>query len=359
MSAVLFGERSNYEDFKVKEELPDTSLIDEKDLDYYDFENIKSEEKESLINSHSQNYDSENPNSCRICKISFLKRKEYRAHLTHLDENGTKSLKCCACDKKFHFLCTKRLYNHISIVHEGKTIMQYKCSLCGKDFKTRADHRDHKNNEHLKKKIPGLEPGEKAVHEGKSQRKCFFCDKTFSSWKALKGHIETEHEGKKPFNCSLCATGFLIKRNLLRHTQTVHEEKRPYKCSFCDQSFKTEEGVRNHSGKCVEHLKMSPKLEPGERACCIQCDKTYVNKSMLRQHVEIVHLKIKKFQCDQCPLNFASKNGFKNHVASEHEKKEHLCTQCDRIYKTKIGLKDHVLRFHEKRLDFKCEYCGK
>ena len=90
MSAVLFGERSNYEDFKVKEELPDTSLIDEKDLDYYDFENIKSEEKESLINSHSQNYDSENPNSCRICKISFLKRKEYRAHLTHLNENGSK-----------------------------------------------------------------------------------------------------------------------------------------------------------------------------------------------------------------------------------------------------------------------------
>ena len=80
------------------------------------------------------------------------------------------------------------------------------------------------------------------------------------------------------------------KHHLKRHVTTVHEEKRPYKCSFCDQYFKTEDGVKNHSGKCVEHLKISPKLGPGERACCIQCDKTYINKSALRQHVEVVHL---------------------------------------------------------------------
>ena len=358
MSIVLFGEQSNYEDFKVKEELPETSLIDEKDQDLIEFEHIKSEQKERMINSHSQNYDRENPNSCKICKISFLKKKEYRDHLTHLNKSGIKSLKCCACDKKYNFLCTKRLNNHIATVHEGKTIMQYKCSFCDEEFKTRAGMRDHKELEHLKITIPGLETGERAIHEGKKLRKCFFCDKTFSYWKVLKGHIDTEHEGKKPFNCSLCATGFLIKKNLLRHTQTVHEEKRPHKCSFCDKYFKTEDGVKNHSGKCVEHLKISPKLGPGERASCIQCDKTYVNKSALRQHVEVVHLKMKKFQCDQCPLTFASRKGFNYHMESKHEKKEHPCSKCDRIFKTKDCLNSHVLKHHEKRLDFKCEYCG-
>ena len=88
-------------------------------------------------------------------------------------------------------------------------------------------------------------------------------------------------------------TGFLTKEKLLHHTVTVHEEKRPYKCSFCDEHFKTIDGVQIHSGKCVEHLKVSPKLGPGERACCTQCNKTYVTKSALRKHVEVFHLKIK------------------------------------------------------------------
>ena len=70
MSIVLFGVRSNCEDFKVKEELPDTSLVDEKGQDTNDYGYIKTE---PISEDHPQNYDIENPNSCKICKISFFK----------------------------------------------------------------------------------------------------------------------------------------------------------------------------------------------------------------------------------------------------------------------------------------------
>ena len=278
-----------------------------------------------------------------------------------------KMFKCSIC--KIGFGGEDTLKKHLLSEHEGKKI--YFCSLCDNTFSSWVDLKKHT----------------RTIHEGKKLHKCFFCDDTFSYWKALKKHIDTEHEGKKPYNCILCATGFLIKKNLLRHidtehegkkphncslcstgfltkekllhhTVTVHEEKRPYKCSFCDEHFKTIDGVQIHSGKCVEHLKVSPKLGPGERACCTQCDKTYVTKSALRKHVEVFHLKIKKFQCDQCPLNFASKNGFEYHVESQHQNKEHPCAKCDRIFKQKDCLKAHVLKHHEKRLDFKCEFCG-
>ena len=45
-------------------------------------------------------YDKEDPNSCHICQISFHQKKHYIAHITHLYQDGTKSFKCCACNKK-------------------------------------------------------------------------------------------------------------------------------------------------------------------------------------------------------------------------------------------------------------------
>ena len=107
----------------------------------------------------------------------------------------------------------------------------------------------------------------------------------------------------------------------------------------------------------MEHLEIE--LPDGERVKCDQCDKTYVNKKLLKDHVEIVHLQLKKYQCDQCPMIFASNGGFLHHVKSQHENRTYPCTQCNKTFTKSDILKEHVLGVHENCRDFKCEYCGK
>ena len=79
-----------------------------------------------LINYLAQNaavgnieYDSDKPNSCNICQISFRKKMKHRAHIT-VFQDGKKYLGCCACDKKFGIGEYRYLKRHIALVHEGK-----------------------------------------------------------------------------------------------------------------------------------------------------------------------------------------------------------------------------------------------
>ena len=69
-------------------------------------------------------YEKEDPFSCHICQITFEQKKYYRAHITHIYEDGKKALKCCICDVKFELgirFCFKRLMEHIESVHEIKS----------------------------------------------------------------------------------------------------------------------------------------------------------------------------------------------------------------------------------------------
>ena len=68
-------------------------------------------------------YDGEDPFSCHICQITFEEKKYYRAHITHIYEDGKRALKCCICDVKFELgirFCFRRLMEHIESVHEIK-----------------------------------------------------------------------------------------------------------------------------------------------------------------------------------------------------------------------------------------------
>jgi hypothetical protein len=460
LSIVLFGERSNYEDLKIKEELSDTSLID--------FENIKSEPEFSMNQSNQEFsvdqksvYDKENPFSCHICQISFHQKKHYIAHITHLYQDGTKSFKCCACNKK----CPsengiRSIIRHIELVHKvgisntgmelhntmeiEKVILEENekieekfvnddphstslrkidydsenpnsCNICKISFLKKIDHRTH---------IKVFQNGEKclgccacdakfswgnfralkrhisAVHEGKPNR-CNFCTDCFAEKEELEEHEASVHKGKKlPFNkftCTICNTVFPLKSALKTHMETVHEDfqsisqktvydkEDPNSCNICQISFHQKQYYRAHvtsiqdGKKCfrccacnatfsgdfrnfkrhiaVEHEEIE--LPIGERLKCDQCDKTYVNKKLLKDHVEIVHLQLKKYQCDQCPMIFASNGGFLHHVKSQHENRTYPCTQCNKTFTKSDILKEHVLGVHEKCRDFKCEYCGK
>merc|ERR1719483_726855 len=239
-------------------------------------------------------YDREGPNSCHICQISFHQKRHYRAHITAF-KDGKKYLDCCTCGRKYCFGDIDLLIRHISSVHEGKTF------------------------------------------------KCYFCETgCFAEKEELEKHKASVHEGKKhAFNCTICNADFPWKITLNKHMEEVHD------IFICRKTVKK---VRKTIKEIREKLT--------ERVKCDQCDKDYSCNTALKNHVEIVHLQIKK-QCDQCPTFFRTISGLQYHMESQHQNKTYPCSQCDRFFKSTTCLNDHVLRHHEKRLDFKCEYCGK
>ena len=379
----------------------DTKILMKNHL--WDAHEIDGETVHEVIPSIAQKpvYDRRDPYSCHICLITFHQQQYYRSHITTV-QDGKKSLMCCACNSKFSYTNTKYLTRHIAKVHEGKS--SDKLSMYGyKSNQTQTttylntikkppiisyEQKEDTQMEVVHEVIPSI--ARKPVYDRSDTNSCHTCQITFNQRKYYRSHITSHRDGKKvkrccacnatfsfgnnrhlmkhilkvhkgkPYKCSFCSDCFIEKEELVKHKLSVHEGKKlVFKCAICHADFDLKSTLKTHMEAVHEDIESIAQKPVKERVKCLQCDKTYSNRKELENHVEVVHLQLKKFQCDQCPLNFASKNGFEYHVASEHEKKEHSCTQCDRIYKTKIGLKDHVLRFHEKRLDFKCEFCGK
>lgn len=79
---------------------------------------------------------------------------------------------------------------------------------------------------------------------------------------------------------------------------------------------------------------------------CAICSKTSSKKSKLRQHIEAVHEKKKRFMCDYCPIGFYIKKDLVRHITPRH------------IFDVKS--KKFISRNDEsKRFKCKSENCGK
>ena len=190
-----------------------------------------------LINYLAQNasvgnieYDSDKPNSCNICQISFRKKMKHRAHIT-VFQDGKKYLGCCACDAKFSWGNFRHLKSHISAVHEGKS---YRCNFCGDCFTEKE----------------GLEEHEASVHGGKKLTfKCALCNDRFQLKTSLKTHVETVHgdilslsqkpvyDREDPNSCNFCQITFQQKSYYRAHITTIKAGKKLLKCCACDKKL--------------------------------------------------------------------------------------------------------------------------
>ena len=81
----------------------------------------------------------------------------------------------------------------------------------------------------------------------------------------------------------------------------------PGRCPHCQKQCGTH--LRRHIN--VVHLKLKPFK-------CEQCDKRFSERSNLSKHFKVVHLKIKAFKCQYCDKKFSKEYGRSLHVNSVH-----------------------------------------
>ena len=140
------------------------------------------------------------------------------------------------------------------------------------------------------------------VSEGKTVYYCGYCFQQFSTPKDLRLHVNSDHNAKK-YRCYICPD---YRHNTLdwvvEHLYKTHGIKtETYKEVKCSQDNCDYRSLTGGLAQLNWHNKTVHSEEYQDSTCKI-CGKRLQNTCALRTHVEQVHMKIKPFQCDQCPI---------------------------------------------------------
>ena len=185
---------------------------------------------------------------------------------------------------------------------------------------------------------------------------CDQCDMAFYGQGKLNQHKKRVHSGEKNFQCSECPSAFGEKYKLTRHMDNVHGG-RPAQLHFCDKCPKTftkKSYLTRHT--MITHDKVG-------RFQCDQCEKYFYGKYELKVHQDL-HAKVRNFQCQLCPMAFATNRYLHRHEAQVHQIgiEKYLkfpCPQCDKKLPNNFEVKRHMAQSHGGERPYPCPKCDK
>ena len=152
---------------------------------------------------------------CNICEKEFRQKSNLNTHFKGVHEKS-KNQTCNICNASF-----RDLNSHIRYIHHKENITKVFCELCHKKITKSL------LNKHLER-----------VHN--KNKKCEFCDKSFSLNANLTQHMLTCYNDNK---CDLCDETFFKKGHVKKHISTVHG----HKCNICGKSFTREDSLKRHN----------------------------------------------------------------------------------------------------------------
>ena len=187
--------------------------------------------------------------------------------------------------------------------------------------------------------------------------------------------------------CDSCEKKFKLKSSLVRHKRqrcgkenikenvqekkedktctniVVHEGEPHYICNICGKYFKVKHSYRN----LRRHIEMVHEGKKSISQCTI-CGNTFRSSGYLKIHMRAIHDKIRQWKCEHCPMDFAHKQSWIDHVAHIHNGVNWICDLCNGSFTLERHLKRHRHQKHEDTINslsenqgttFPCKVCQK
>ena len=136
---------------------------------------------------------------------------------------------------------------------------------------------------------------------------CYLCGKSFCNNYWLKHHVKIIHEKRKDYKCEKCEKLFSDKNNLKAHVKMVHENIKDKICDVCGKAFGNTTMLKVHKDAVHEGLKVQ----------CPNCHK-YLSKSGLKEHIDTVHIKSKRYNCQFCEKSYGGQTHLRRHLRTIH-----------------------------------------
>jgi len=399
LNSLIKMELSDY----VEQTEPKVVVDDEKDdflEDYhhddnndYDYEDLKSEAKTSLLEKQSKNFvkksksDKNTLFECKKCGDECYGKKDYA---THMKEHHGKKLKlektsdkweeasgCSYCGKeikKNHFR------QHLALLHREEVIQNHPdiefnmpCQECDMKFLGVQDLDKHSNNVHDKStrewkchicslklnSKPLLAKHKKEQHPEDllaKQHQCPHCERTCSIESVLKTHIYNVHKDKRSLHpeltpnhaCETCGEEFYDRASMRRHVLINHTDN--CYCKLCSRYFSDDVALQKHQDS--EHNSTTH--------ICDICSKDFPSKQRLKAHIKRHEGSWRdkfRFACSQCTQGrYQTEEKLQEHMLNDHSGKEYICSQCPTVFATNAARSIHEKRNHTEKT-IKCDHC--
>ena len=363
MQCKIFKIKKNYDAVDILKKI-DTVEVDDVSEDMF----IKPEDDQEIVYTCSKKF-------CRIpclCNSCNTDKGQCQDHnMKHIDLFDDKEHAISV--RTTEHSCTSASFFWCSYILKYPGIPK-NCPHCSKDL---LDHKSYHLDFHWNCKFCKLyqyklfpktvdELHKRELKEKKWYKSvCPYCDKKFSGIYQRQKHIDQEHFNKK-LKCPKCPKSFQCKQSLDYHMLTKHTKKANvcYSCELCDKTFVAKVALENH-------LRFVHSDE--RKFSCDQCESKFKQKKHLHNHSLYVHglnqkkedywqdLPKKDFECDLCKSKFIRKTDLKAHVKQKHENMdEFVCDQCSAKFKYKKNLTRHKIEKHApEKSEFKCSHCSK
>jgi len=285
------------------------------------------------LEHHLNIHEDIRPFSCAVCGYNSRRKSAMDLHMWR--QHTSRPYKCCECDRGFNtpdkmqvhlrhhyekpppclcFICGNLLHNpatlrtHLKFIHGPASKQRNKiCGICGKTLSRNSSLDRHK-----------------AGHDGQPY-KCFECSAEYGRPDKLRLHVQLHFismdvrslDSAEPLNFRQM---FLAAQS--RDSKPTAGVRRQFACSWCGIMFRRLRDAQAHAG-C--HAGMKP-------FCCVECNRPFMTKSQLKDHIAAVHSNHRPFLCPLCRQPFAIIRALRRHM-----KKRHKCMFTTSVTSTQIS----------------------